>query len=236
GALPGRGCQPEAGASHPLRRVQPKPRGQRPQRLYQLLEEHPRVPHRTGAGLGGHRLLLGSLSACVCFRGARAVQNPGRPARRERHRRPGAARGWADIGYSWGLCPHAYVCEGRGLYKTQAAQPGGNTTYYSVTLMCGPTDTITDVQINAVRQLRAWLMETAGVAGTVKGHRDFISTSCPGDALYRMVRDGVFSKPATWGGTSSWEDMLIGLKKGDKGEAVEALQELIRLAGHGAAL
>src|SRR5690606_12180260 len=68
------------------------------------------------------------------------------------------------------------------------------------------------------------------------GHRDFVSTSCPGDALYRMVRDGVFSKPATWGGTSSWEDMLIGLKKGDKGEAVEALQELIRLAGHGAAL
>ena len=149
----------------------------------------------------------------------------------------GPARGWADIGYSWGVCPHAYVFEGRGLYKTQAAQPGGNTTYYSVTLMCGPTDTITDVQINAVRQLRAWLMETAGIAGTVKGHRDFVSTSCPGDALYRMVRDGVFSKPATWGGTSSsWEELMLGLKKGDRGEAVEALQELIRLAGHGAAL
>jgi len=30
--------------------------------------------------------------------------------------------------------------------------------------------------------------------------------------------------------------MLIGLKKGDQGEAVKALQEMIRLAGHGDAL
>src|SRR5690554_3107703 len=34
----------------------------------------------------------------------------------------GPARGWADIGYSWGVCPHAYVFEGRGLYKTQRSE------------------------------------------------------------------------------------------------------------------
>src|SRR5690554_7566630 len=57
----------------------------------------------------------------------------------------------------------------------------------------------------------------------------------PYTTLFRSVRDGVFSKPATWGGTSSsWEELMLGLKKGDRGEAVEALQELIRLAGHGA--
>lgn len=110
-------------------------------------------------------------------------------------------------GNSFGACPHGYVFEGRGLYKSQAAQPGGNATYYSVTLMCGPSDTITDAQINAVLQLREWLMEPAtSIAGTVKGHRDFISTSCPGDTLYRMVRDGVFSKPARWGTTDTEED------------------------------
>ncbi len=50
-------------------------------------------------------------------------------------------------------------------------------------------------------------MEPAtSIAGTVKGHRDFISTSCPGDTLYRMVRDGVFSKPARWGTTDTEED------------------------------
>src|SRR5690606_21011466 len=113
----------------------------------------------------------------------------------------GPARGWADLGYSFGCCPHSYVMEGRGLFRTQAAQPGGNTTYYSVTLMCGPNDEITPGQINAVRQLREWLMEPAtSIAGTVKGHRDFVSTSCPGDTLSRRVRHGGYSQPAVGGG------------------------------------
>ena len=108
----------------------------------------------------------------------------------------GASRGWADIGYSFGACPHGEVFEGRGLGRTQAAQPGGNTTWYSVTLMSGPAEDPTPEQVEAVRQLRAWLM-SKGVGPAVKGHRDFFSTSCPGDRLYRLVRDGVFSRSAT---------------------------------------
>lgn len=112
-------------------------------------------------------------------------------------------------GNSFGACPHGYVFEGRGLYKSQAAQPGGNSTYYSVTLMSGPSDEITDAQINAVRQLREWLMEpSTSISGTVRGHRDFISTSCPGDKLYRMVRDGVFNQPARWGTTGEEDDEM----------------------------
>lgn len=107
----------------------------------------------------------------------------------------GPSRGWADIGYSFGACPHGYVLEGRGLDRQQAAQPGGNSTWYSCTLMSGPGEDPTEAQINAVRQLREWLMGT-GVAGAVRGHRDFISTSCPGDRLYRLVQDGTFRKAA----------------------------------------
>jgi len=106
----------------------------------------------------------------------------------------GPARGWADIGYSYGACPHGYVLEGRGLNRVQAAQPGGNSTWYSVTLMGGPDEDPTPEQIEAVRQLRAWLM-SKGVAGAVKGHRDFYATSCPGDRLYRLVKNGTFAKP-----------------------------------------
>lgn len=110
----------------------------------------------------------------------------------------GPSRGWADIGYSFFACPHGYVLEGRGLFKTQAAQPGGNTTYYSCTLAGGPSDPITPAQINAVRQLRQWLMEPASsISGAVKGHRDFISTSCPGDAAYALVKDGTFATAPT---------------------------------------
>lgn len=112
----------------------------------------------------------------------------------------GSARGWTDIGYSFMACAHGCVMEGRGLFRQQAAQPGGNSTYYSVTLATGPRDRVTDAQINAVRQLREWLMEPdSSIAGTVKGHRNFVSTSCPGDKAYRMVRDGTFAQPAVWG-------------------------------------
>jgi hypothetical protein len=116
--------------------------------------------------------------------------------RRTRAFHMGPARGWADIGYSYGCCPHGAVFEGRGLGREQAAQPGGNTTYYSVTLMSGPTERPTPVQIDAVRQLRAWLM-SKGVGGAVRGHRDFIETSCPGDIAYAMVRDGTFTRAAS---------------------------------------
>ncbi|WP_017607061.1 peptidoglycan recognition protein family protein [Nocardiopsis xinjiangensis] len=143
----------------------------------------------------------------------------------------GPSRGWVDIGYSWGSCAHGYVMEGRGLYRAQAAQPGGNTSHYSVTLMTGPTDTITDDQINAVRQLRAWLMEPdTSISGTVLGHRDFIATSCPGDRAYRMVQDGTFTG-APGAPTNGGDDPMIGLEKGDSGEAVKALQVLIGYAG-----
>jgi peptidoglycan hydrolase-like protein with peptidoglycan-binding domain len=112
----------------------------------------------------------------------------------------GPSRGWVDIGYSWMACAHGYVMEGRGLFRSQAAQPGGNSTYYSVTLATGPRDEITEAQINAVRQLREWLMEpVSSISGAVLGHRDFIATSCPGDKAYRLVRDSTFRKPAKWG-------------------------------------
>lgn len=105
----------------------------------------------------------------------------------------GPAREWADIGYSFGCCPHGYILEGRGLHRVQAAQPGGNSSWYSVTLMSGPGEDPTPEQVDAVRQLRAWLM-SKGVGGAVRGHRDFFNTSCPGDRLYRLVRDGTFTR------------------------------------------
>ncbi len=146
----------------------------------------------------------------------------------------GPSRGWTCIGYSFLCCAHGYVIEGRGLYKTQAAQPGGNTSHYSVTLATGPTDAITPEQVNAVRALRQWLMEPeTSIAGTVLGHRDFVSTSCPGDKAYALVRDGTFEQPP--GEITEVHDML-GLRIGSEGEAVKLLQLRITRAGFGDAL
>ncbi|MFC9973529.1 peptidoglycan recognition family protein [Spirillospora sp. NPDC127200] len=101
----------------------------------------------------------------------------------------GPARGWADIGYSFAVCPHGIVMEGRGFGRQQAAQPGGNTTWTSVTFCSGDGERPTGEQIAAFKELRAWL-RGQGLGAAIRGHRDFIPTSCPGSILYGMVRDG----------------------------------------------
>jgi hypothetical protein len=72
--------------------------------------------------------------------------------------------------------------------------------------MSGPGEDPTTVQINAVRELRAWLM-SKGVGQGVKGHRDFFSTSCPGDRLYALVRNGTFAGSPSTGSPSKEDDV-----------------------------
>jgi hypothetical protein len=159
--------------------------------------------------------------------------------RRTRNFHTGSNRQWVDIGYSFGACPHGFVFEGRGENHAQAAQPGGNTTWYSVTLMSGPGEKPTPPQIEAVRELRAYLM-SRGLGSAVKGHRDFYATSCPGDSLYRLVRDGTFTKSPSGSNTieedddvdvnAVWHDARIKMNKGEKTESERSpaavLQEL----------
>lgn len=116
-----------------------------------------------------------------------------------------SARGWVDIGYSFGVCPHGIVMEGRGFGRAQAAQPGGNTTWTSVTFCSGDGEHPTVAQVTAFKELRAWL-RGKGLGAAIRGHRDFISTSCPGGTLYAMVRNGSLT------GAPTKEDALPSVK------------------------
>lgn len=144
----------------------------------------------------------------------------------------GASRGWADIGYSFAVCPHGIVLEGRGFGRQQAAQPGGNASWTSVTFMSGDSEKPTTAQVEAFRQLRSWL-RGKGVAGAIRGHRDFTSTSCPGSILYGMVRGGTLAGPVD---NDDWMEAMVKklptLKKGDKGEDVETLRALLGARSH----
>lgn len=101
--------------------------------------------------------------------------------------------GWADIGYSYGVCPHGYTFEGRGDKRVQAAQQGANSTWYSCSLMLGNGEKPTDKQIASVKNLRDYLHNEYGNSKSIKGHKDFNSTDCPGTIIYKMIKDGVFS-------------------------------------------
>ncbi|MFI6902064.1 N-acetylmuramoyl-L-alanine amidase [Nonomuraea sp. NPDC050394] len=101
--------------------------------------------------------------------------------------------GWIDIGYTYAVCPHRKVFEGRGPHHLPAANGAGlNAGHYAVLGLVGnaglvqPPDTMLHGIIDAVEHLRA-----KGAAGReIKGHRDGFATDCPGEALYAWVRKG----------------------------------------------
>jgi hypothetical protein len=104
----------------------------------------------------------------------------------------GPRRKWVDIGYSFAVCPHGIVLEGRGLGKVQAAQPGGNRTWYSVTFMSGPSESPTAAQLTAFRELRSWL-RGKGVKAALRPHSAFVSTSCCGNILRKSISNGTLA-------------------------------------------
>lgn len=153
----------------------------------------------------------------------------------------GPKRGWADIGYSYGVCPHGYAFEGRGWQKQQAAQPGGNSTWTSVTFMSGDAEAPTAAQLQAFRDLRAYL-RGKGLASRIKGHRNFVSTSCPGGKLYALVtntRSALYAGGGSTGGSTSktTEDLVKALPMLAKGakasnEHVQTARGLLLARSH----
>lgn len=103
-------------------------------------------------------------------------------------------RGWKDIGYSFGVCPHGIIFEGRGFGKEQAAQPTGNRDWCSVTLMLGPGEKPPVAQVEGVLRLREALMHDHGMKSNVSWHGAFYKTDCPGDILRNMVLKGEFNR------------------------------------------
>lgn len=144
----------------------------------------------------------------------------------------GPARGWRDIGYSFGVCPHGIVMEGRGWQREQAAQPGGNATWTSVTFCSGDSETPTVEQVNAFREVRAWL-RAKGLAAAISYHGKFISTSCPGKILRGMVTSGALAGAPTTDWMEAMVNKLPTLAEGAAAsEDMETLRALLNARSH----
>jgi hypothetical protein len=107
----------------------------------------------------------------------------------------GPERGWADFAYNAAACRHGYVFEGRGPEIRNAANGGGtrngmdaNAAWASVLYLEGTDGPgLTAEGQDAINDAAEWL----GVAGAEwLGHRDFLSTECPGDRIYGWVHSG----------------------------------------------
>ena len=120
--------------------------------------------------------------------------NRNAPARVRQHQRFHIDdRGWPDLAYHFIVDANGHVYEGRPVTAV-----GDTATNYDPTghfLVCAEGDfnrqSISAAQVAAVVDLLAWGSVQFGVdASTIRGHRDWAATSCPGEDFYALISDG----------------------------------------------
>lgn len=103
-------------------------------------------------------------------------------------------KGWSDIGYSFVVCTHGYVYEGRGLKRRNSAN--GSTSLneqdYAVLLMVGSAGLTkpTDAQLHGARDAIEYCREDGPAGDWLGGHKDGYATTCPGAVVYAWVKKG----------------------------------------------
>lgn len=104
------------------------------------------------------------------------------------------SNGWSDIGYSFLVCTHGYVYEGRGLKRRNSAN--GNTSlneaHYAVLGLVGSSGLTqpTTAQLHGLRDAIEYCRKNGPAGSEIKGHRDGYPTACPGAPLYAWVKKG----------------------------------------------
>ncbi len=120
--------------------------------------------------------------------------NRNAPARARAHQRFHIdGRGWADLAYHFLVDANGNVYEGRPV--TAVGDTGTNYDPTGHFLVCAEGDfdrqSIPAAQVAAVADVLAWGATQFGVdPSTIRGHRDWASTSCPGDGFYPLISDG----------------------------------------------
>jgi hypothetical protein len=103
-----------------------------------------------------------------------------------------AEGGASDIAYNWMVCRHGYVFQCRGWKRRSAATGAANDFTLAACFLGDDTKGRADVTPEARKAFRSILEyllppRCPRLSG-VRGHRDFMSTTCPGDELAAFVR------------------------------------------------
>lgn len=104
--------------------------------------------------------------------------------------------GWADIAYSWLVCRHGTIYEGRGWNVRTAANGtnAGNDHYLAVCFLGGDRDgrdDVTDPGRQAIAWLWAEIRRRYQTATRIRPHSYFKATACPGAELRRWLTAGM---------------------------------------------
>lgn len=122
--------------------------------------------------------------------------NRAAPSRLRGHQVFHLGKGWPDLAYHYAVDRNGNIYEGRSTdFKGDTAtnyDPSGH--FLVVAEGDFEHQTISDAQVGGVAGLLAWASNRFGVSSaTIRGHRDWASTSCPGSGFYPMVADGTLA-------------------------------------------
>lgn len=134
---------------------------------------------------------------------------------------------WGDIGYSFLVCTHGSVFEGRGLKRRNSANggPALNEGHYAVCALVGTSGvtTPTTAQVQGLRDAVEHCRTQGGAGKDILGHRDGHPTACPGEPLYRMVHSGQLEPIAGSFYTVRSGDTLSGIARRYPGVSWEGI-------------
>lgn len=141
------------------------------------------------------------------------------------------SHGWGDIGYNLLICQHAQVINGRGIDYQGAHCPNFNRSDFGIQFMVGKdanrVQSITSEMFAAAAELFIFLDSISGKTLIRRGHRDGISTECPGSQAYMFMHSGVTPLPILT--PPPPPPVIVAndviLKRGDRGDRVYALQK-----------
>ncbi|CAJ0951349.1 unnamed protein product [Ranitomeya imitator] len=100
-------------------------------------------------------------------------------------------RGWCDIGYNFLIGEDGLVYEGRGWTTLGAHATSYNPISTGISFIGSFTNRAPNsAALNAARSLIACGVSKNLIKGSyaLKGHRNVMSTSCPGNSLYRVIQ------------------------------------------------
>ncbi len=142
-------------------------------------------------------------------------------------------KGWWDIAYNQ-LAGDGHRLEGRGWRNRSGANGSGvaNRNYAAICVLLGPNQEINDGHIDAVRDSIAGMRRVHPKATEIVCHRDVKpTTSCPGDDLAQLVRNGSFEPGEPAPGqlpnphpSSGYPLPTRTLRRGDRGDEVAWVQ------------